>query len=132
MDTTQIVVAVLGLIGVIISVFVTAKSTQNKMTSELQTQNAVQNQKIDQLATDIQTVKNELTEKMDNDSALKDIKIQHITDSIEILKTDVKDHNHYAKLFSETMPVVQERQTVANRRIDDLEAEVKELRKREE
>lgn len=128
MDITQIIVAILGLVGVIISVLVTAKSTQNKMTSELQTQNAVQNQKIDQLAADIQAVKGELTNKMDSNDALKDEKIQRITDNIEILKEDVKEHNHYAKLFAETMPVVQERQTVANKRIGDLESEMKELR----
>ena len=39
------------------------------------------------------------------------------------MKEDIKEHNHYAKMFAETMPVVQEQIKVANHRIDDLERE---------
>lgn len=37
------------------------------------------------------------------------------------LKEDVKEHNHYAKLFAESMPVVQEQIKVINHRLEDLE-----------
>lgn len=37
------------------------------------------------------------------------------------IKEDVKEHNHYAKLFAESMPVVQEQIKVINHRIADLE-----------
>lgn len=37
------------------------------------------------------------------------------------LKEDVKEHNHYAKLFAESMPVVQEQIKVINHRLKDLE-----------
>ncbi len=37
------------------------------------------------------------------------------------IKEDVKEHNHYAKLFAESMPVVQEQIKVINHRIEDLE-----------
>lgn len=37
------------------------------------------------------------------------------------MKDDIKAHNHYAKLFAETMPVVQEQIKVINHRIEDLE-----------
>ena len=37
------------------------------------------------------------------------------------LKDDVREHNHYAKLFAESMPVVQEQIKVINHRIADLE-----------
>jgi len=70
----------------------TAKSTKDKMTRELEKQNIVQNQEI-----------------------------QHIKEYIADLRIDVKEHNHYAKLFSETMPVVKEQIKVANQRIKDLE-----------
>lgn len=37
------------------------------------------------------------------------------------MKEDIKEHNHYAKLFAESMPVVQEQIKVMNHRIEDLE-----------
>lgn len=37
------------------------------------------------------------------------------------MKEDIREHNHYAKLFAETMPVVQEQIKVINHRLDDLE-----------
>lgn len=40
------------------------------------------------------------------------------------LKEDVKEHNHYAKLFSETVPVIQEQMKVTNHRLTDLEKKV--------
>lgn len=44
-----------------------------------------------------------------------------MTEKIDRLQADVKEHNHYAKMFSETMPVVQEQIKVINHRLDDLE-----------
>ena len=41
------------------------------------------------------------------------------------LQEDVKEHNHYAKLFAESMPVVQEQIKVINHRISDLEEKMK-------
>lgn len=43
---------------------------------------------------------------------------------IKTMKEDIKEHNHYAKLFGESMPVVQEQIKVINHRIDDLERKV--------
>lgn len=40
---------------------------------------------------------------------------------ISTMKEDIKEHNHYAKLFAESMPVVQEQIKVINHRIEDLE-----------
>ena len=40
------------------------------------------------------------------------------------MKQDIKEHNGYAKMFAETMPVIKERISVANHRIDDLERKV--------
>ena len=118
MDTTQIVVAVIGLFGVIISVFATAKATQNKVTQELQTQNEVQNQKIDQLSVDINTTKTELTTKIDSNQILTETKISFLTSEMTEMKTDIREHNNYAK----SMPVIEEKVKVINNRLNDLEA----------
>ena len=76
----------------LIGIIFSARSTRDKVTTELEKQNALQNQEI-----------------------------QHIKESITDLKADVKEHNHYAKLFAETMPVVKEQIKVINHRIEDLE-----------
>lgn len=60
----------------------------------------------------------------DNFSRELDKKVAVIDTKIEMLQQDVKEHNHYAKMFSETMPVVQEQIKVANHRIDDIEKKV--------
>lgn len=52
--------------------------------------------------------------ELEKQNALQNQEIQRI-------KEDIKEHNHYAKLFAESMPVVQEQIKVINHRIDDLE-----------
>lgn len=37
------------------------------------------------------------------------------------IKEDVKEHNHYAKMFSESVPVIKEQIKVINHRLGDLE-----------
>lgn len=44
-----------------------------------------------------------------------------MSSEMKIMKDDIKEHNHYAKLFAESMPVVQEQIKVINHRIEDLE-----------
>jgi len=60
--------------------------------------------------------------------------MQEMQTEIRVMQTkmdsmcrDLAEHNHYAKLFSESLPVVQEKISVANRRIADLEAGQKRL-----
>lgn len=40
------------------------------------------------------------------------------------IKDDLKEHNGYAKMFAESMPVVKEQIKVINHRIEDLEKKV--------
>jgi len=127
LENPEIFAAICGLLGVIISVFASAKVTQDKVTRKLESQNEVQNTKIEQLGVDMKNIKIELTEKMDAANKIEELKIEHINESLETLKIDVKEHNHYAQMFNETIPVLQEKMKVENHRMDDLEAEVKEL-----
>ena len=76
----------------LVGVFVSAWTTQNKVTHELDKQNALQNQEI-----------------------------QHIKEDIKSMKEDIRTHNHYAQMFQETASLLQEKQSVANHRISDLE-----------
>lgn len=53
-------------------------------------------------------------------------KSRAVTDTkLDELTREVREHNQFAK----RMPVVEEKISVANHRIEDLEAEVKELKK---
>jgi len=120
-----IIVALLTLGGTILSVVITSKTTQNKMTQELQTQNAIQNQKIDQLGTDITTVQKELTDKMNSLQEMTDYKINQLADKQLDMGADLKEHNGYARQLPEIqgkLDLIAEKQEVANKRISDLEA----------
>lgn len=90
--TDAIIVALISLIGTIITVVVSAKSTQDKVSNELATQNALQNNEIN-----------------------------HIKNDIIEMKVDIKEHNHYGKLFSENIPVINEKLKVCEHRLSDLE-----------
>lgn len=79
----------------LVGIAVSASATLNKVTSELDKANAIQSKEID-----------------------------HIKEEIAEMKKDIKEHNGYARMFAETMPVVQEKISVANHRIDDLERKV--------
>lgn len=65
--------------------------------------------------------RDEVLHKLDMNQQLMNAEIGHIKGDIGDMKEDIKEHNHYAKLFSESMPVVQEQIKVANHRIEDLE-----------
>lgn len=55
-----------------------------------------------------------LTSELDKQQAV-------IGEQIKVMQEDIREHNHYAKLFAESMPVVKEQIKVINHRIDDLE-----------
>lgn len=53
-----------------------------------------------------------------------DKKIAVIETKLDNYGRHIEEHNHYAKMFAESMPVVKEQIKVANHRIDDLERKV--------
>lgn len=87
----------------LVGIFVSAKVTRDKVTHTLDT-----NQ---------QLIKNE---------------IGHIKTDISTMKEDIKSHNNYAKLFNENIPVIKEKLSVANHRIEDLEGDIKFYHRRPE
>jgi len=112
-----IIVALITLCGTIISVAVTSKSTQTKVTNELKTQNEIQNQKIDQLSVDLANVKKELNDKIENNREISELKIDNLAD-------EVRKHNNFAQRLPEvesSIKVIEERIKVANNRLTDLE-----------
>jgi len=60
----------------------------------------------------------------DNFSRELDKKIAVIETKLDGYGKDIQSHNHYAKLFAESMPVVQEQIKVVNHRLEDLEKKV--------
>jgi len=85
-----VVVGILTCAVTLIGIFVSANSTRSAMTQELDKRNALQQQEI-----------------------------EHIKESIVEMKEDIKSHNNYARLFAETMPVVQEQIKNINSRLED-------------
>lgn len=85
--TVAIIVAILGFLGTLISVFVSAKTTRDKLTNQINIEMAV-----------IQTKMEQMDKK-------------------------VEEHNEYAKMFHENIPVLKEQLKEVNRRLEKVEDE---------
>ncbi len=68
--------------------------------------------------------RDKLTNKLDTNQHIMNNEMNHMKCEMAELKEDVKAHNNYARLFSETVPVIKEQIKVQNHRIDDLEKKV--------
>ena len=93
----------LGIIVSLVGIFVSAKTTRDKVTHKLDTNQQVTNNEI-----------------------------EHIKNEIGSMKEDIKSHNNYAKLFNENIPVIKEKLSVANHRIEDIEGDIKYYHRRPE
>ena len=69
--------------------------------------------------------RDEVTRKLDINQQLMNNEIGHIKSDISDMKNDIKSHNQYAKLFNENIPVIKEKLSVANHRIEDIEGDIK-------
>ena len=87
----------------LIGIFVSAKVTRDKVTHTLDT-----NQ---------QLIKNEIT---------------HIKVEMGEMKESIKSHNNYAKLFNENIPVIKEKLSVSNKRLSDVEDDIRFYHRRPE
>lgn len=56
-----------------------------------------------------------------------DKRISVLETKVDSMKEDIKSHNHYAKLFSENIPVINEKVKVCEHRIADNEEAIKRL-----
>lgn len=90
-----VVTGVISIIGTIAAIHITAKQNRIKQQAD-----------------------------MDKQQALLKADIDHVKEDIQQIKEDLKAHNGYARMFSETIPVVKEQIKVANHRIEDLEKKV--------
>ncbi len=90
-----IVTGAIGLIGTIVTVLLTNRQNRIKMQADA-----------------------------DKQQALLKAEMDHVKGDIKQIKEDLKEHNGYARMFSETIPVVKEQIKVANHRIEDLEKKV--------
>ena len=41
------------------------------------------------------------------------------------MKEDIRSHNNYAKLFNENIPLIKEKLSVSNKRIGDIEDDIR-------
>lgn len=77
------------------------------------------------------TTRNEVAHKLDTNQQVMNNEISHIKDEIHEMKEDVRSHNHYAKLFSDhipmikEIPVIKEKVSVSNKRLSDVEDDIR-------
>ena len=89
-------VSLLGIVVSLVGIFVSAKITRDKVTQKLDTNQQVTNNEI-----------------------------EHIKTEMGEMKESIKSHNNYARLFNENIPVIKEKITVSNKRLSDLEDDVR-------
>jgi peptidoglycan hydrolase CwlO-like protein len=66
-----------------------------------------------------------VTHKLDTNQQLIQNEISHIKVDIGTMKEDIKSHNNYAKLFKENIPLLKEKLSVSNKRISDIEDDIR-------
>jgi len=89
-------VSVLGIIVSLVGIFVSAKNTRDKVTQKLDTNQQVTNNEI-----------------------------SHIKKEMGEMKESIRSHNNYARLFNENIPVIKEKLSVSNKRIGDIEDDIR-------
>lgn len=92
----QLVGTIVTAIVTLIGVWASAKATQDKVTSQLEVQQAV------------------TTAEMN-----------HINAEIAEMKAHIKEHNGYGKLFAENIPVINEKIDNLSRRVSHVEDDIK-------
>ena len=71
------------------------------------------------------TTRDQVSHKLDTNQQLMNGEIQHIKSEMGEMKQDIKEHNNYARMFSESIPVIQEQLKNTDRRVGDLEETIK-------
>jgi peptidoglycan hydrolase CwlO-like protein len=69
--------------------------------------------------------RDDVTHKLDTNQQLIGNEIKHIKTEMGEMKNDIRSHNNYAKLFNENIPLIKEKLSVANHRIEDIEGDIK-------
>ena len=100
-------ISLLGVIVSLVSIFVSAKTTRDGVTQKLDTNQKLMQQEMGHVKTEMSQMKTELQNEINS------------------MKTDIKSHNNYAKLFNENIPVIKEKLSVANHRIQDIEGDIR-------
>ena len=77
--------------------------------------------------TSAKSTRDEVTKKLDVNQHVMDQKIAHIKETQAEMKADIRDHNHYAQMFSENIPVVKEQINAVNEKVNGLEVRVNTL-----
>lgn len=89
-------ISLLGVIVSLVGIFVSAKATRD-----------------------------DVTKKLDTNQQLMNNEIKHIKQEMGEMKDSIKSHNNYAKLFNENIPVIKEKLSVSNKRIGDIEDDIR-------
>jgi peptidoglycan hydrolase CwlO-like protein len=76
--------------------------------------------------------RDEVTHKMDINQQVMKTEINHIKNDMEEMRTDIRSHNHYAKLFNENIPVIKEKLSNSNNRLESIENDIRFYHRRPE
>ena len=65
-----------------------------------------------------------MAKKLDKQQGIIETKMSYMEGEITEIKADVKSHNGYARLFSESIPAIKERLSGLDKRVENLENKI--------
>ena len=71
------------------------------------------------------TTRDKVTHTLDTNQQLMKSEIDHIKADVADMRTDIKSHNHYAQLFNENIPVIKEKLSTSEQRLGNIEDDIK-------
>ena len=71
------------------------------------------------------TTRDKVTHTLDTNQQLINNEIEHIKSDMADMRTDIKSHNHYAQLFNENIPVIKEKLSTSEQRLGNIEDDIK-------
>lgn len=67
----------------------------------------------------------EVTHKLDINQQVMRTEMNYIKSDVEEMRSDIRVHNHYAELFNKNIPVMNEKLSAAENRMQNIEADIK-------
>ena len=71
------------------------------------------------------TTRDEVTHKLDINQHVMRTELTNVKTDMDDMRKDIRSHNHYAQLFNENIPVIKEKLSSSEQRLNNIENDIK-------
>ena len=71
------------------------------------------------------TTRDEVTHKLDINQHVMRTELTNVKTDMDDMRKDIRSHNHYAQLFNENIPVIKEKLSSSEQRLNSIENDIK-------